>query len=112
MEGTVSLGDVRGSTISIFIAFLNRSRQADVVCITIYVKLLIIDRETNRQSSTGSTVSLVPWGHAEPGSDADLVPLLLEVPITVRHKYLQDTLFSDWYTQPLNNIRHKFGFSY
>ena len=61
----------------IFIAFLNRSRQADVVCITIYVKLLIIDRETNRQSSTGSTVSLVPWGHAEPGSDADLVPLLL-----------------------------------
>ena len=34
VEGTVSLGHVRNSPISIFVAFLNRSRQADVVCIT------------------------------------------------------------------------------
>ena len=78
MEGTVSPIHDRTSPISIFIVFLNRSRQADVVCITIYLKLLIIDRETNRQSSTGSNVGIVPWGHAEPGSDADDVPLLLE----------------------------------
>ena len=77
MEGTVSPGFVRTSPISIFIAFLNRSRQADVVCITIYLELLIIDRETNRQSSTGSNVGLVPWGHAKPGSDAGNIPLLL-----------------------------------
>ena len=56
---------------------MNIYRQAGVVCITIYLKLLIIDRETNRQSSTGSNVGLVPWGHAEPGSDANDVPLLL-----------------------------------
>ena len=77
MEGTVSPGHVRTSPISILIAFLNRSRQIDVVCITIYLKLLIIERETNRQSSTGSNVGLDPWGHAEPGSDSDDVPLLL-----------------------------------
>ena len=75
--GTVSPGHVRTSLISIYIAFLNRSHQADVVCTTIYLKLLIIDRETNRQSYMGSNVGLVPWGHAEPGSDADDVPLLL-----------------------------------
>ena len=77
MEGTVSPGHVRTSPISNFIAFLNRSRQADVVCKTIYLKLLIIERETNRQGSTGSNVGLVPWGHVETGSDADDVPLLL-----------------------------------
>ena len=60
--------------ISIFIAFLNRSRPADAVGITIYLKRLIIDRETNRQSSTVSKVGLVPWGHAKPGPDADNVP--------------------------------------
>ena len=43
-----------------------------------FVKILIIDRETNRQSSTGSNIGLVPWGHAKPGSDADNVPLLIE----------------------------------
>ena len=58
VEVAFSLGHVRTSPISIFIAFLNRSRQVDVVCITIYIKLLIIDRETNRQSSTGSNVGL------------------------------------------------------
>ena len=77
VEGTVIPGHVRTSMISIFIAFLNRSCQSDVVCITIYLKLLIIDRETNRQSSTGSNVGLVPWVHAELGSDADDLPLLL-----------------------------------
>ena len=77
MEGTVSSGHVRTSPISIFIAFLNRSHQANVVCITIYIQLLIIERETNRQSSTGFNVGPVPWGHSEPGSDADDVPLLL-----------------------------------
>ena len=76
-EGTVSPRHVITSIIYIFIAFLNRYRQAEVVCITIYLKLLIIDRETNQQSSTGSNVGLVPWGHAKPGSDADNVPLLL-----------------------------------
>ena len=79
MEGTVSPGHVRNSRISIFIAFLNRHFQADVVCITIYLKLLIIDRETNRQISMGSNVGLVPWNHAEPGSDADRIPLLLVI---------------------------------
>ena len=83
--GTVSLGHVRTSPIFVFIAFLNISRQADVVCITSYVKLLIIDRETNRQRSTGSNVGLVPWGHAEPGSDADDGPLLL---LLISHKSL------------------------
>ena len=63
--------------ISIFIGFLNISRQADVVCITLYIKLLIIDREKNRQSSTGYKVGLLPWVHAEPGSDANDAPLLL-----------------------------------
>ena len=58
-----------------FIAFLNRFRQADIVYITIHPKLLFIDRETNRQSSTGSSLCLVPWGYAEPGSDADDVPV-------------------------------------
>ena len=78
MTRTVSPGHVRASPISIFIAFLNRSRQAGVVCIIIYLKLLIIIvTETNRQSSTGSNVGLVPWGRAEPGSDADDVPLFL-----------------------------------
>ena len=77
VEGTVSPGQVRTSPISNFIAFLNRSRQADVVCITIYLKLLIIDRETNRKSSTGSNVGLILWNHAKPGSDADDVPLFL-----------------------------------
>ena len=77
MKGTVSPGHVRTSPISNFIAFLNRSRQADVVCKTIYLKLLIIERETNRQGSTGSNVGLGPWGHAETGSDADDVPPLL-----------------------------------
>ena len=72
------LGHVRTSPISVFIAFLNISCQADVFCITIYLKLLIIDRETNLQSSTGSNVGLVPWGHAEPGFDANNVPLLLQ----------------------------------
>ena len=77
MEATVSPGHVRNSTISNFSAFLNRYRQADVVCITIHLKLLSIDREKNRKSSMGSNVGLVPWGHAEPGSDANKVPLLL-----------------------------------
>ena len=77
LEGTVSPGHVRTSPISVLVAFLNRSRQADVVCITIYLKLLIIDRETNRKSSTGSNVGLILWNHAKPGSDADDVPLLL-----------------------------------
>ena len=76
VEGTASPGHIRTSPISIFITFLNRSRQ--VVCITIYIKLVIIKKETNRQSSTGSNVGLVPWGHAEPRSDADDVFLLLE----------------------------------
>ena len=75
MEGTVSPGNVRTYTISIFIEFLNRYRQYDVVCITIDLKLLIIDREKNWQSSTGSNVGLVLWGHVEPGSDADDVTL-------------------------------------
>ena len=74
MEDTVSPGHVRTSLISVFIAFLGRSRQADVVCITIHLKLLIVNIETNRKSSTGSNVDLVPWGHDEPGSDADDVP--------------------------------------
>ena len=78
MEGTVSPGHVRTSPVSIFIAFMNISRQYDVVCITIYLKKLIIDREKNRQISTGYNVDLVPWGHAEPGSNAGDVPLLLE----------------------------------
>ena len=78
VEGTVSPAHVRTSPISIFIVFLNISRQADVVCITIYLKKLIIYREKNRLSSTGSNVGLVPWGHAEPGSDANDVPLILE----------------------------------
>ena len=77
VEGTVSPGNVRTYTISIFIEFLNRYRQYDVVCITIDLKLLIIDREKNRQSSTGSNVGLVPWGHVKPDSDANNVPLLL-----------------------------------
>ena len=77
VEGTVSPGHVRTSPVTVFITFLNVSRQADVSCITIYLKLLILDRETNRQSSTVSNIGLVPWGHAEPGSDADDVPLLL-----------------------------------
>ena len=77
MEGIVSPGHVRTTPISIFIAFLNRSRPAGVVCIAIYIKLLIIDRETNRQSSTESSVGLVPWGYSEAGSDADDVPLLI-----------------------------------
>ena len=76
-KGTAIPGNVRTSPISIFIAFTNRSCQADVVCITIYPKLLIIDRDTNRKSSTRSSWGLVPSGHAEPGSDADDVPLLL-----------------------------------
>ena len=77
MEGTVILGHVRTSPISIFVAFMNRSRQADVVCITIYLKVLIIDREKNWQSSMGSNVGLVPWDHAKPGSNADDIPLIL-----------------------------------
>ena len=68
---------VRTSPISIFIAFLNKYRQSDVVCITIYLKLLIIDRETNHQNSTHSNVGLLPWGRVKPGSNADDVPLLL-----------------------------------
>ena len=59
-------------------AFLNRYCQAGVVCINIYLKRLSIDRETNQQSSTGSNVGLLPWGHTEPGSDANNVPLLLD----------------------------------
>ena len=77
MDGNVSPGHVRTSPISIFISFLNISREADVVCITIYIKLLILDRETNCQNPTGSNVGLDPWGHAEPGSNTDDVPLLL-----------------------------------
>ena len=77
VKGTVSPGNVITSPISIFIAFLNISCQDDVVCITIYLKLLIIDRETNRQISTVSNVGIVLQGHAEPGSDADDVPLFL-----------------------------------
>ena len=76
-EGTVSPRHVITSIIYIFIAFLNRYRQAEVVCITIYLKLLIIDRETNQQGSTGSNVGLLPWGHDKPGSNADNIPLLL-----------------------------------
>ena len=60
-----------------FIAFINRPCQSYVICIAIYLKLLIIDRETNWQSSTGSNVGLVPWGYAKPGSDSENVPLLL-----------------------------------
>ena len=41
------------------------------------VKPLIINRETNRQSSMGSNVGLLPRGHAKPGYDADNVSLLL-----------------------------------
>ena len=77
VEGTVIPEHVRTSLISIFIAFMNIYRQADVVCITIYLKLLTIYRETNRQSSTGSNVCLVPWSHVEPGSDADDLPLII-----------------------------------
>ena len=63
--------------ISVVIEFLNRYCQAGVVCVTIDLKIIIIDRETNRQISTVSNVGLVLQGHAEPGSDADDVPLLL-----------------------------------
>ena len=77
VEVTVSPGYIRTSPISIFIAFLNRFRQSDVVCITIDLKRLIIDREKNRKSSTGYKVGIVPWGHAKPGSNNDDVPLLL-----------------------------------
>ena len=77
MEGTAIPGHVITSLISIFIEFLNRHRQDGVVCITIYLKYIIIDRETNRQISTGSNVGLVPWGHAKPGSGADDLPLIL-----------------------------------
>ena len=79
-EITMSLSVLRRSytsPISIFVAFLNRSHQADVICITIYLKLLMIDRETNQQSSTGSSVGLELWGHAEPGSNSDGICLLL-----------------------------------
>ena len=78
MEVTVSPRHVRTSPISIFIAFLNISRQPDVVCITIFLKHIIFDREKNRQSSTSSNVGLVPWGHAEPDYYANNVPLLLK----------------------------------
>ena len=77
VEGTFSPGNVRNSLIYIFIKFLNRYRQADVVCITIYLKRLIINIETNRQSSTGSNLSILQWSYAEPDSDADDVSLLL-----------------------------------
>ena len=77
MEGTVSPVNIRTSPIFIFIVFLNRSSQADVVCINTYLKLLIIDREKNRKSSTGSNVGLVPWDHAKPGSNADDIPLII-----------------------------------
>ena len=73
LEGTVCRLHLRTSPISISIAFLNRSRQDDVVLISIYLKLLIIDRETNRQGSNSSNVGLVPCVHAKPGSDTDVV---------------------------------------
>ena len=78
VEGTDSPEHIRNSPISIFIVFLNRSCQGNVVCITIYLNLLIMDRETNWQSSTVSNVGLVPWGHAEPDYYANNVPLLLK----------------------------------
>ena len=59
VEGTVRPGHVINSPVSIFITFLNISCQDDIVGITIYLKLLIIDVETNRQSSMGSTVGLL-----------------------------------------------------
>ena len=77
VEGTICPGHVRNSLISVFIAFLNIYHQADIICITISLNLLIIDRKKNRQISTGSNVGLVLWVHAEPGSDANNTPLLL-----------------------------------
>ena len=44
VEGTVSPGHVRTFLIFSFIQYLHRSRQVDVVWISIYLKLLIIDR--------------------------------------------------------------------
>ena len=99
---TVSPGHVRTSLISIFIAFLNKSRQADVVRITIYLKSLFIDRETNRQSSTGSNVGLVLWGNAEAGSDADNLPLLLIIKSSIRrciNFFLGRAYCRNWFKQ-------------
>ena len=77
MEGTAILVHFRTSLIYVCIAFLNIFCQADVVCITIYIKNLIIDRETNWKSFTGSNLGLLPWGHDEPGSDANDAPLII-----------------------------------
>ena len=71
---------------------MNRYRQADVVCITIYLKLLIIYREANWQSSKGSNVGLVPWGHDTPSSNAGDLPLLLLPHFVVTPLHMQGKL--------------------
>ena len=58
------------------LSVLRRSLGSVAHAAPVYLKLLTIDRETYRQSSTGSNVGLVLWGHTEPGFDADNVSLL------------------------------------
>ena len=65
-----------------FSSFLSRRRRAVSYLLLFFsfsrtLKLLIINVETNRESSTGSNVGELTWGRAEPGSDADDVSMLL-----------------------------------
>ena len=65
-----------------FSSFLSRGRRGVSYLLIFFsfsrnLKLLIINRERNRQSSAGSILGLLQWGHSEPSSDADDVSLLL-----------------------------------